>query len=121
MTKLASIWALIRYELIRAISPGRWIPTILICFFALVPLVVRMPGLSGAREHRVFFWIMTAFYLGLVPMISSLLQAIPATVSEMKEATSTFIFTGVLPRPVIFLVKARGLSFPAVFRRIAFP
>lgn len=107
--KLQAARALVAYELSRACSPGRWIPTVLIAALPLVILALAMGHVPASRAPRAFFMITTSLYLSLLPLATAIVHAIPSSSSGMSEAASTYIFSGVLGRGRIYLLKALSL------------
>jgi len=104
-----SVWiaalALARHELRRTLSLGRWIPVILFCAMPIVLLGFLTALLNARDEARALFYVSTVFFLRLTPMAAALLYGLQSTASELNEPTSTLVFSSVLPRPAVFLIK----------------
>lgn len=105
MSAWIAAFALARHELRRTLSLGRWIPVILFCAMPIALMAFLTTVLNARDEPRALFYVSTVFLLRLTPMAAALLYGLQTTASELNEPTSTFVFSSVLPRPAIFMIK----------------
>jgi hypothetical protein len=101
--------ALVLHELRRCFAPGRWIPVLLFCALPAIVLAV-MPLFGTETTPQRFFYVSTVFFFRLTPLAAALLYGMQTSASELNEPMSTFVFTSVLRRPVIFLIKWATLT-----------